>query len=85
MKDKEFELTGEWHVSNVTSRPIDANFHQVDYSTHHWGSLEMMKDYFRVTPFDKDYVLMMIENTIKNGYKLTNEVQQLDNMLNRIK
>lgn len=76
MKDKEFELKGEQHINN---------YMHIDFSTSHWTSLEMMLNYFRLRPYNKEEIIMHFENTIKEGYKLTNEVQQLDNMLTRIK
>ena len=70
MLDKEQEIIGDFHVVAM-SRPIDANFHQIDLNTWHWGSLEMMREYFKTQPFNKEEVLLMINNTIENGYKLT--------------
>lgn len=71
MLDKEQELGWDEIINMLSGRPIDANFHQVDLNTWHWGSLEMMREYFKTQPFNKEEVLLMINNTIENGYKLT--------------
>ena len=61
MIDKQQELKMEKH----------SNYMSVDYSTSHWTSLEMMLNYFKLRPYDKEEIILHLENTIKEGYKLT--------------
>jgi hypothetical protein len=59
MKDKDFELKIDNHT----------NYHHVDWSTFHWGSLDMMLNYFESTPYNKKDIITGLKNTIEK-YKL---------------
>jgi len=61
MIDKEQELKSEEHTNNYCVP---------DWSTVHWTSIEMMENYFKLTPYRKEDILMNFRNTIKNGYTL---------------
>ena len=60
MIDKQQELKREEHT----------NYMSVDYSSVHWTSLEMMLNYFKLRPYNKEEIILHLENTIREGYKL---------------
>jgi len=60
MIDKQQELKSEEHT----------NYMSVDYSSTHWTSLEMMLNYFKLRPYNKEEIILHLENTIREGYKL---------------
>lgn len=49
----------------------NANYVDVDYSSSHWISLDMILNYVKLRPYDKEEIILHLENTIKEGYKLT--------------
>ncbi len=62
MIDKQQELKMKEHI----------NYMSVDYSTSHWTSLEMILNYVKLRPYDKEEIILHLENTIKEGYVLIN-------------
>ena len=60
-------------MENKIQENIDeehSNFMQVDWSTAHWTTIEMMENYFKLRPYDKEDILLNFKNTIDNGYIL---------------
>lgn len=46
------------------------NYVQVEPNSHFWTDLNQIVMAFDVNPIDKEYLLIGLNNTIKNGYKL---------------
>jgi len=64
MIDKQQELRMEENT---------AQYMDVDYSSSHWTSLEMMLNYFKLRPYNKEEIILHLENTIREGYILINK------------
>lgn len=52
---------------------MEINYMDIDFSSSHWTSLEMMENYMKLRPLDRENILLHFENTIKNGYILMKE------------
>ena len=61
MIDKQQELKMKEHT---------AQYMDIDYSSSHWTSLEMMLNYIKLRSYNKEDMILHLENTIKEGYKL---------------
>ena len=59
---------------------MEINYMDVDFSTSHWTSLEMIKSYIEQRPLDKEDILLHINNTIEFGYILM-DVDKLESIM----